>query len=122
MVAAARRANIVAGLYFAHIYWYDADMRIDEWNPLCTGPCATDPSCANFSAASSAGGNATQWARFVRRHRAQIVEVLTKYGEIGELSFDMEFPPQFDEDMRATVMLARALAPNTLFRGRGMGG
>ena len=50
------------------------------------------------------------------------MEVLTKYGEILELSFDMNFPPVFDEDMLETVKLARTLAPNTLFRGRGMGG
>jgi len=34
----------------------------------------------------------------------------------------MNFPSQFDDDMRETIKLARALAPSTLFRGRGMGG
>jgi hypothetical protein len=47
----------------------------------------------------------------VLRHRAQVVEVLTKYGEIGELSFDMNFPPEFDEDMRARRMVGRAAPP-----------
>jgi alpha-L-fucosidase len=51
-----------------------------------------------------------------------VIEVLTKYGEVAELSFDMQFPPAFDSAMYDTVMLARQLAPNTLFRGRGMGG
>ena len=37
-------------------------------------------------------------------------------------SFDMNFPSAFNEDMLHTVMLAREVAPNTLFRGRGMGG
>ena len=50
------------------------------------------------------------------------MEVLTKYGEVLEMSFDMYFPPAFDDDMRETIRLARELAPNTLFRGRGMGG
>ena len=57
-----------------------------------------------------------EWKRFVLRHRAQIAEVLTKYGEILELSLDMQFPHSFDQDMIDTVMLARTLAPNTLFR------
>ena len=29
IVAAARRAGIAPGLYFSHIDWFDADMRID---------------------------------------------------------------------------------------------
>eukprot|EP01043_Picozoa_sp_COSAG02_P050210 COSAG02_NODE_5135_length_4599_cov_1.829333_4_plen_157_part_00 len=45
--------------------------------------------------------------------------MLTKYGEICEASFDMDFPAIADEDMEDTFMLARQLAPNTLFRGRG---
>jgi hypothetical protein len=36
--------------------------------------------------------------------------------------FRHEFPCTFDEDITDTFMLARELAPNTLFRGRGMGG
>jgi len=48
--------------------------------------------------------------------------VLTKYGEICEASFDMSFPTAMDSDITDTFMLARQLAPNTLFRGRGMGG
>jgi hypothetical protein len=63
-----------------------------------------------------------QWDRFVLRHRAQVLEVLTKYGEICEASFDMDFPASMDKDITDTFMLARQLAPNTLFRGRGMGG
>ena len=61
-----------------------------------------------------------RWRRFILRHRAQVLEVLTKYGEICEASFDMDFPAIADEDMEDTFMLARQLAPNTLFRGRGM--
>ena len=63
-----------------------------------------------------------RWRRFILRNRAQVLEVLTKYGEICEASFDMDFPAIADEDMEDTFMLARQLAPNTLFRGRGMGG
>ena len=67
------------------------------WNPLGTGLCANetygcDPARYNRSS------DQKQWERFVLRHRAQVLEVLTKYGEILELSFDMNFPPSFDED------------------------
>jgi len=119
LIAAARTGGIIPGLYFSHIDWYDATMRIDQWNPLGTGLCRGAP-CdpTNYSAATQS----QQWQRFVLRHRAQIVEVLSKYGEVAEMSFDMNFPPEFDQDMYDTVMLARRIAPNTLFRGRGMGG
>jgi len=118
-IAAARKGGVAPGLYFSHIDWYDPDMRIDQWNAAGTGLCPglpCDPALYNKTT------NATQWARFVLRHRAQIGEILTKYGEIFEMSFDMMFPPEFDADMYDTIMLARQLAPNTLFRGRGMGG
>eukprot|EP00658_Telonema_sp_P-2_P050948 TRINITY_DN3898_c0_g2_i1.p1 TRINITY_DN3898_c0_g2~~TRINITY_DN3898_c0_g2_i1.p1 ORF type:complete len:313 (+),score=61.69 TRINITY_DN3898_c0_g2_i1:432-1370(+) len=94
-------------------------MRIDQWNPLGTGLCKGQP-CdpGNYSQASCPA----EWNRFVLRHRAQIMEVLTKYGEILEISFDMNFPPEFDSAMFDTVRLAREVAPKTLFRGRGMGG
>ena len=65
------------------------------------------------------GAALCRWRRFILRHRAQVLEVLTKYGEICEASFDMDFPAIADEDMEDTFMLARQLAPNTLFRGRG---
>ena len=121
LVAAARKGGIIPGLYFSNIDWFDPDMRIDQWNAvaasgkLCDGqPC--DPKLYNMTT------NPEQWRRFILRHRAQVLEVLTKYGEICEASFDMDFPALADDDMEDTFMLARQLAPNTLFRGRGMGG
>lgn len=121
LVAAARKGGIIPGLYFSNIDWFDPDMRIDQWNAvaaagkLCDG-IACDPKAYNRSTFPA------QWQRFVLRHRAQVLEVLTKYGEICEASFDMNFPAIFDDDVTDTFMLARQLAPNTLFRGRGMGG
>jgi len=125
LIAAAREGGVKPGLYFSHIDWYDADMRIDQWNPVGTGPfCTGDPGCdaAAYAANHSTGVRSKEWDRFVLRHRAQVLEVLTKYGEVVEMSFDMNFPEAFNQDMLETVMLAREVAPNTLFRGRGMGG
>lgn len=116
LVAAARRGGVVPGLYFSHIDWFDPNMRIDEWNPVgkfCRG-LACDPREYN----SSSPG----WRDFVLRHRAQLLELLTKYGEQVMVSLDMHFPPAFDEAMVDTITLARELAPRTLFRERGIGG
>ena len=79
-------------------------MRIDQWNAvaaagkLCNG-IDCDPKLYNRTS------NPNQWDRFVLRHRAQVLEVLTKYGEICEASFDMDFPAIADEDMTDTFML-----------------
>jgi alpha-L-fucosidase len=122
LVTAARKGGVSPGFYFSHIDWFDPDMRIDQWNAVASSgkfcPVGTACNPANYS-------NATlpvEWQRFVLRHRAQIVEALTKYGEIVELSLDMQFPPIFNQAMQDTIMLARSIAPNTLFRGRGIGG
>eukprot|EP00038_Savillea_parva_P029182 m.69359 g.69359 ORF g.69359 m.69359 type:complete len:549 (-) comp8577_c0_seq1:122-1768(-) len=122
LVAAARAGGVRPGFYFSHIDWFDPDMRIDEWNAVASAGkfCPTGSPCdpANYSNATSP----VEWGRFVLRHRAQIVEALTKYGEVVELSLDMQFPPIFNQAMQDTIMLARSIAPNTLFRGRGIGG
>ena len=36
------------------------------------------------------------WFTPLPRRPVQVAEVLTKYGEIAELSFDMNFPKAFD--------------------------
>eukprot|EP01062_Namystynia_karyoxenos_P055715 TRINITY_DN46776_c0_g1_i1.p1 TRINITY_DN46776_c0_g1~~TRINITY_DN46776_c0_g1_i1.p1 ORF type:complete len:510 (+),score=147.75 TRINITY_DN46776_c0_g1_i1:92-1531(+) len=115
LVAAARRGSIVPGLYFSHIDWYDPAMRIDQWNAV--GKFRNNSYTPQQDPVS--------WKRFVLRHRAQIAEVLTKYGPILELSLDMNFPGKEPmgpngSDMEDTVMLARELAPDTLFRQRGI--
>eukprot|EP01051_Picozoa_sp_SAG22_P000783 SAG22_NODE_25_length_30107_cov_28.456412_4_plen_321_part_00 len=60
------------------------------------------------------------------RHRAQLLEVLTKYGELFELSLDVglqsSYNTDFNVEMQQTIMEMRAVAPNTLFRQRGIGG
>jgi alpha-L-fucosidase len=108
VIEAGRRYGIAPGLYFSHIDWYDADFRLDEWNPdrdPTYGP-ATDP----------AG-----WERFAARHREQLQEILTQYGPLSEVSLDMNFPDSFWPEMKKTIMMCRRLQPNCLFRNRGIG-
>eukprot|EP00755_Sulcionema_specki_P018667 Sspe_Gene.67477::Locus_39809_Transcript_1_1_Confidence_1.000_Length_1547::g.67477::m.67477/K01206/FUCA; alpha-L-fucosidase len=119
IIAAARKAGVIPGLYFSHIDWYDTDFRIDDYHPFHKYNVSYLPP----------GQDQQAWDRFVLRHRAQIMEVLTKYGPICELSLDMNFPRNLTKDpmgpggevMDDTIMLARLLAPDTLFRIRGIG-
>jgi alpha-L-fucosidase len=108
LIDASRKRDLAIGLYFSHIDWYDADFRLDQWNPLRDEGYTrqTDPE---------------GWARFATRHRDQIRELLTRYGPISEVSLDMSFPEHAWPDVKETIKMARKLAPNTLFRNRGIG-
>jgi len=108
LIEACRNRGLGIGLYFSHIDWYDADFRLDEWNPLRD---------ANYSKETDAEG----WGRFVKRHREQIRELCTNYGKIDMISFDMHFPPGAWPDVKETVKMARRLQPDALFRHRGIG-
>lgn len=75
------------------------------------------------------------YERFLKRHREQVAELLTKYGEIDVLEFDCE-PRQtnpafrkrqiedwtrFWPDIKENIKYARQLSPDVLFRERGIG-
>ena len=62
LVSAARRGGVEPGLYFSHIDWFDADMRIDQWNPAGTNLCKGQPCDPGMYNKSSLG---KEWERFV---------------------------------------------------------
>jgi len=112
LVDAARKGGIVPGLYFSHPDWYDADFRIDQWNPMKRFMKNIQYTRENDPEA---------WDRMVKRHREQIREILTNYGPISEASLDMSMPDSFWPDMVETIKMARRLQPDCLFRNRGIG-
>jgi alpha-L-fucosidase len=105
---AAHKHDIKIDLYFSHIDWYDADFRFDEWHPLRD---------RNYSDKTDPEG----FARFARRHREQIREILSDYGQIDMLCLDMSLPDFCWPEIKDTVMMARRLRPNVLMRERGIG-
>jgi alpha-L-fucosidase len=112
LVDAARKGGVVPGLYFSHPDWYDADFRIDQWNPMKRFMKNIQYTRENDPEA---------WDRMVKRHREQIREILTNYGPISEASLDMSMPDSFWPDMVETIKMARRLQPDCLFRNRGIG-
>ena len=109
LVDAARARGLRVGLYYSHIDWFDADFRIDEWN------YQRDPS---YTRASDPAG----YARMIARHREQIRELCTDYGEVDLLSLDMHFPDDAPvrDDIVETIKMARRLQPEMLIRRRGI--
>ncbi len=105
---AAHEHGIAVDLYFSHIDWYDADFRMDPLHPLYD---------KNFNKQS----HPQEYARFVQRHRQQILELLSNYGKIDMMCLDIRLPDFCWPDIKETVLLARRLQPDVLFRERGIG-
>lgn len=81
---------------------------MDRWNPLSdkTYTPETDPA---------------SYARFAQRHREQIREILSRYGNVDMVCLDMALPDFCWPEVKETVLMARRLQPDVLFRDRGIG-
>lgn len=108
LLDAAHRHRIAVDLYFSHVDWFDADFRMDSWNPFRDKGYTpkTDPE---------------GFARFARRHREQIREILGNYGPVDMLCLDMALPDFCWPAIKETVLMARRLQPDVLMRERGIG-
>ena len=108
LVRSARAKGLKIGLYFSHPDWFDADFRFDEWNP-------------NRDTSFTPQRDPEAWARFEARHKEQIKELLTNYGKIDMLSFDMWFPAFAWDHMQEVARMARELQSDCMLRWRGIG-
>ena len=59
--------------------------------------------------------------RMIKRHRAQLVELLTNYGRIDMLCLDMWLGPRVWPELRKTILELRSLQPHVMLRNRGIG-
>ena len=62
-----------------------------------------------------------QVRRMMARHRAQLEELLTNYGEIHMLSLDQWLGPKVWPQLRETILQLRRLQPDVMLRARGIG-
>ncbi len=108
LVESARKKGLKIGLYFSHPDWFDAAFRFDQWNP-------------NLDSTYTPTRNSKAWAHFKTRHTSQIKELLTNYGKIDMLSFDMWLPEFAWEHMKNVARMSRELQPNVMLRWRGIG-
>jgi alpha-L-fucosidase len=130
---AARRHGLKIDLYFSHPDWYDADFRPYSFHPLQTprvgrfpaeygGPAYPNALKKSFSApALFPERTPEETGRMVRRHREQLVELLTHYGKIDMLCLDMFLGKDVWPELRETIKLLRKLQPEVLLRIRGIG-
>ena len=125
---AGRKRGLRIALYFSHPDWYDADFR-----PYADDPVVV-PSAAELDVEfhpQPAGSKRITWtapdpspdqvARMMARHRAQLEELLTNYGEIQMLSLDQWLGPKVWPQLRETILQLRRLQPDVMLRARGIG-
>jgi alpha-L-fucosidase len=125
---AARKRNIKIDLYFSHPDWYDADFRPYIYHPLQVP--SSNILTRDFETAQKRLGKLLvtvpdptpeEVDRMVARHRAQLTELLTRYGKIDMLCLDMWLGPKIWPRIRETVLHLRKLQPDVMLRARGIG-
>ena len=108
LVAAARRKGLGISLYYSHIDWQDPAFAWDPFN-------------FHYDAGFTKQNDPARWGKFIQQERDQVRELLTEYGQIDALEFDIGWPKEAARDAAALAHMARELQPRVLLRNRGIG-
>ncbi len=127
LCTAAHNHGIKIDLYFSHPDWYDADFRPFNYHPLQTPGSRDHPyeygdtfkDTHNNPMVSDPTPEVTE--RMLARHRAQLSELLTKYGKIDMICLDQWMGRSVWPQMRETIKSLRKIQPDVMFRCRGIG-
>jgi alpha-L-fucosidase len=125
---AGRKRGLRISLYFSHPDWYDADFRPYADDPVVVPSAAeldpqwhAQPSGSKRIIWMAPDPSPEQVRRMMARHRAQLEELLTNYGEIHMLSLDQWLGPKVWPELRNTLLHLRQLQPEVMLRARGIG-
>jgi alpha-L-fucosidase len=125
---AARKRDIKIDLYFSHPDWYDADFRPYAYHPLQVASSAvltTDYADVKKRLGAEEviveDASPAEVRRMMARHRAQLTELLTKYGPIDMVCLDQWLGPQVWPALRETILHLRKIQPDVMLRARGIG-
>jgi alpha-L-fucosidase len=125
---AGRKRGLRISLYFSHPDWYDADFRPYAESPITVPSAAQlDPPWApqepnpTRKIWTAPDPTPMQVNRMMARHRGQLEELLTNYGQIDMLSLDQYLGPKVWPQLRDTILQLRKLQPDAMFRARGIG-
>lgn len=128
---AARKHGIKIDLYFSHPDWYDADFKPYGFHPLTVPESEKlltqkeiDEITFRFDPMRPVAIPALtkeEKERMVARHRQQLTELLTCYGKIDMICLDMWLGVDVWPEIRETIKALRELAPDVMFRARGIG-
>ncbi len=125
---AARKRGIRIDLYFSHPDWYDADFRPYAYHPLQVP--SSNALTTEYPEVKKRLGDRevivpdpspAEVSRMMARHRAQLTELLTRYGKIDMLCLDQWLGPKVWPQLRETILHLRNLQPDVMLRARGIG-
>jgi alpha-L-fucosidase len=108
VVEAGRKKKMSIGLYYSHIDWHDPAFAWDPFNFYY------DP---QFTPES----DPQRWQTFIDHEREQVRELMTNYGPIDVLDFDIGWPKSAAKDIAGIAKMTRKLQPNVIMRRRGIG-
>ncbi|MGO9274777.1 MAG: alpha-L-fucosidase [Terriglobia bacterium] len=108
IVEAARKKGIKIGLYYSHVDWHDPAFA---WDPF---HYQYDPKFTKES-------DPERWQTFIDHERQQVRELMTAYGPIDLLDFDIGWPEAAAREIAEIAKMARTLQPNIIMRDRGIG-
>ncbi|HEV2424876.1 MAG TPA: alpha-L-fucosidase [Terriglobia bacterium] len=108
LVQAARKHDISVGLYYSHVDWHDPAF-------------AWDPFHYQYDPQFTKGSDPARWQTFIDHERQQVRELMTRYGPIDVLDFDIGWPEAAAEDIAEVAKMVRSLQPDIIMRNRGIG-
>ena len=108
IVKAARRKDVRIGLYYSHVDWHDPAFA---WDPFS---CHYDPKFTKQS-------DPVRWQTFIDHEREQVRQLMTEYGPIDVLDFDIGWPKEAAPEIAAIAKMVRKLQPDVIMRDRGIG-
>ena len=124
---AAHKRGIRIDLYFSHPDWYDADFRPYADHPSQVPSSRIDPGWKQTREKigellwMAPDPTPEEVTRMMARHRAQIEELLTNYGEIDMLSWISGWGRRSGPSSGKRCFSIRELQPNVMVRARGIG-
>ena len=126
----AHRQGIKIDLYFSHPDWYDADFRPYGQHPLQVPSSSRLMIPADYRRAQSLYGDHAvvvpdpsddEVSRMMKRHRDQLLELVSNYGKIDMMCLDIYLGPKVWPELRKTIMEIRKIQPDLMLRDRGIG-
>ena len=108
LVEAGRRKGMGIGLYYSHVDWHDTSFAWDPFN-------------VHYDPAFTQQSNPARWQRFIDQERNQVRELMSEYGKIDYLDFDIGWPEAAAKDIAEITKMVRRLQPNVIIRDRGIG-
>ena len=108
LVKAAREKGIRVSLYYSHIDWHDPAF-------------AWDPNNWHYDPKFTKESDPERWQEFIDQEREQVRELMTNYGKLDALEFDIGWPKEAQPDLIEITKMARKLQQDILIRNRGIG-